>query len=660
MTKLAGPEADPSRRVDLVSRLVGAALTLLLVLLVGRVFQLQVAPADELRPHMGTRMTSVAEPAARGDILDQRGRPLAMSTFGYRAVVDPVEFANPPEEALGMLSRALDLPEDRLGTEIVGAMAFNENAKVANAELGEGVTPTPLKRFVVVSEVLDDSRLEAIRRLDRKKCPGVHLEVRPVRGSLAESLVGPILGRTFFDPSGKETGLMGVEKKLNDQVRPEDGRFRYVRDASGRPLWIDSEGYRAPKPGKDARLSIDLEIQRFVTEELTRGVDEARAQGGRCIILDPNTGEVLAMADLIRHVADAVPYDWVHPIPKDAQPGKPRYIIIPPDEMREKHPDLPALHKNRCVEQVYEPGSTFKCFMWSATTELGLADPAEIVNTEGGHWTTPYGRYIEDVHKYDSLTWAEVLVHSSNIGMSKVTRRMSDQQMRSAVLRFGFGRRTGIDLGGESAGLVTSAKGWGVYTQTSVAMGHEVCVTPVQMVRAFSAFARTGSRAGTIPAIRLTAADPEDPALNIETRVLPPAIADLTRQTLRGVTHNLDQKLAARNPPEAGWRYELFGKSGTAQIPLTDPPPGKKRPKGSDGYFRNQYNSSFIAGGPVENPRLVCIVVIDDPAPELIPRKMHYGAQVAGPVVRRIMERALTYLGLPASPPPSPDRPVGD
>ncbi|MBL8757796.1 MAG: hypothetical protein JNK35_05125 [Phycisphaerae bacterium] len=162
-----------------------------------------------------------------------------------------------------------------------------------------------------------------------------------------------------------------------------------------------------------------------------------------------------------------------------------------------------------------------------------------------------------------------------------------------------------------------------------------------------------------MPPITLMAA-PEDAGRGAEVtkRVLPARVATQVRETLRGVTANLDRKLAAKNPPEAGWKYELFGKSGTAEIPLTKPPPGKKRPKGSDGYFSGQYNSSFIAGGPVEEPRLVCLVVIDDPGPQLVRERRHYGAATAGPVVRRVMERSLSYLGVPASPPPPPDAPV--
>jgi cell division protein FtsI/penicillin-binding protein 2 len=182
-------------------------------------------------------------------------------------------------------------------------------------------------------------------------------------------------------------------------------------------------------------------------------------------------------------------------------------------------------------------------------------------------------------------------------------------------------------------------------------MGHEVAVTPVQMVRGFSAFARNGDLIGTLPEVRFTAVDP-DLGTPEGRRVLPPEIAELTRRTMRGVTQKVDNKLAERDPSAGPPKYEWFGKSGTAEIPLGKPPKGKRRPVGCDGYFRGQYNSSFIAGAPFEHPRLVVLVVIDDPGPGPISKRQHYGSYVAGPVVRRVLERGLTYLGVPASPLP--------
>ncbi|VAX42583.1 hypothetical protein MNBD_PLANCTO03-1475, partial [hydrothermal vent metagenome] len=188
---------------------------------------------------------------------------------------------------------------------------------------------------------------------------------------------------------------------------------------------------------------------------------------------------------------------------------------------------------------------------------------------------------------------------------------------------------------------------WSHWTQESVAYGHEVAVTPVQMARAFCAFARSGEMAGTLPTVRLLAAKPGSAESDAIVRALPTDVATLTRETLRHVAVKVEQNMAAdAERPEAGWRYQMFGKSGTAEIPLGKAPEGKKRPRRSTGYFDNQYNSSFVAGAPLETPRLLVVVVIDDPGPALVEARQHYGSRVAGPVARRVLERSLTYLGV--------------
>lgn len=642
------------RRIDAASGWIVVGMLVLMLVMLGRVVQLQAWPTPALAEHRGDRASTVPEPGRRGDLLDRRGRVLAASTFGQRVFVDPTALRSPPGEDVVTLADALGVPAEKLGLRIQDAMKTNElrARHLVAAEVGPVVpedvaatAPLPLIRFLRVSDVLPDERLELVRKL---KVPGVHLETRAVRETTDDELVGSILGLV----GASEKGEMGAERFLNNRLSPKAGHIEYVRDARMRPLWVEPGGFHPPQRGEDVRLSLDLNLQRIAVEELTRGVEEAHAEGGRLVMMDPRTGEVLAMVDIFRQVTDAVEYDWKTLIPKDKQPGTPRYITIRPDPARDVHA---SLGRNRCVEDVYEPGSTFKPFMWAAVTEQGRVQPSDTFDTENGVWTTDYGRTIRDVVKRPQQTWAEVLINSSNIGMAKGTSRLSAKEMHDAVRKFGFGRTTGTGLGGESPGIVTALKDWRNYTHTSVAMGHEVAVTPVQMARAFCVFARTGEDAGTLPGVRLTAAtDPIKPELQVTKRVLPAAIADITRNTMRGVTANLDRKLAQRKTPEIGWRYELFGKSGTAEIPIGRPPEGKRRPKGSDGYFRSQYNSSFIAGGPVEDPRLVMVVVIDDPGPDRVRAREHYGASTAGPVVRRTMERALAYLGAPPSVTPTP------
>ncbi len=633
------------QRIGLIGAWMTGAVTAVLVLVFFRVVQLQVAPEEPLLDHRSERLTTLTEPAVRGEIRDIRGRPLAATTFARRVAVDPVHFPNPPHEALTALAEGIGIDEAEVAERLIPRMEKNLAIQRARAE-GRDVDES-LSRYVSIGPVLEDWRADRIAAL---KLPGVFLERRAVRRLIEPELTGAIVGFVGID----HDGLLGAEHTLDERLQGESGRISYVRDARGKPMWVIPGGYVPADRGDDVRLSIDLELQRIAVEELQRGIEECDAAGGRLVMMNPRTGEILALVDLTRHIPDAIPFDWDNPWGPPNSAGKPRYITIRPDPQREVHP---AMGRNRCVEHIYEPGSTFKPFMWAVTTELGLAAPEEVIDTEGGFWRTPYGRSVKDVVRREEMTWAEVLINSSNIGMAKVTRRMSDAQMREGVLRFGFGSKTNISLPGEAAGLVTSLANWSKYTQTSVAMGHEISVTPVQIARAFCAFARDGENgqlAGTLPQARLVAVSAEEAARldrDFSARAISADIARLTRDTMRGVTHNLDERLLFNQGPDAEpFRYELFGKSGTAEIPLGAPPKGKRLPRGVKGYYPDQYNSSFICGGPAERPRLVLVVVIDDPGPARVAARTHYGSATAGPVARRVMERALAYMGVPPSP----------
>lgn len=484
---------------------------------------------------------------------------------------------------------------------------------------------------------------------------GVVLERVQVRDFVAPPDVASLVGKVGFG----HTGLMGAELRKEGTLGGEAGKISYVRDRWGRPLWIEDGFIDTPEHGKPARLSIDLEIQAIATQELQAQVEKMNAAGGRIVILDSLTGEVLAMTDIVRHIPEAQPFPWV---PVDEK-GKRisdgnydesvRYVALRDDPARAIHP---ALGRNRCVEDVYEPGSTFKPFVWATITELGLLPVDKMIDTEGGRWRAPDGRPLSDVVERDRQTWGEVLVNSSNIGMVKGAQLMTHKQLHDCVRRFGFGERTGLDLPGETAGIVTRLPDWKLYTQVSVSYGHNIAVTPVQMARAFAVFSRPGAKAGLLMPIRLSAAEDTE-ASPVAFRVLPADLAMQTRDIMAKVVESVERRWMKDETPPGGWRYTLFGKSGTALIPLGAPPKGFARPANMQGksYLGNQFISSFVAGGPVENPRLVCVAIIDDPgpAPAGVSRKSRYGSSAAGPVARRALERALTYLGVPAS-----DRPV--
>lgn len=685
-------------RANLTGAVFLSLTTLGLVGLFARVVQLQLRPDPRLGETVGTRTGVQTEEPARGDLMDRRGRLLSVTRFAHRIVVDPTQLERNKlsevkrkhpitlEDVMDGIATASGRSLPDIAKELTGAMIENDRRRAFLREIGwmegepqepehrppvheaglddlPGASPileseptadplatSPLKpkwpaRYLAMSGVISD---DAAATLKARNFPGVSLERVPVREYPGGSTVAPIVGRVGFD----KTGTVGAELSMYDKLEGTPGRITYVRSASGRPLWVAPGSVTPAVHGADIRLSIDLEIQRIAQEELFRGVNEYKAAGGRVVVMDPNTGEILAMVDLTRPVPEAVPYPFV-PIGNKPNAAAPeyvseakRYVVIQEDKAREVHP---ALGHNRCVESVYEPGSTFKAFMWSLVTETGRLHTSDVLNTENGYWVTSYHREIKDVKPKASQTWHDVLVNSSNIGMGKGCERLSFAEMQKGVLRWGFGKKTGLPLPGEAAGLVTPIDRWKITSTHSVAFGNEVAVTPVQMVRAYAAFCRQGEAAGTIGPIRLTAASESDLKSDVMYRVIPSKVALLARDAMAAVAENMETSLATRSG-EKDWRYEIFGKSGTSKIPVGKPPEGYRLPHGTKGYLQKQYTSSFLAGGPLENPRLVVLVIIDDPGPELTHTNRAYGALTAGPVNRRIFERALTYLGVPPSP----------
>ncbi|MEM1329506.1 MAG: penicillin-binding protein 2 [Planctomycetota bacterium] len=697
------PQSKPSeRRADAASAWFLGLFLMLSVIALGRVAQLQLAPSPVLERAVQARLAGETTPGLRGDVVDRRGRVLSLTRYGWRVVVDPVALepgvarrGPSTDEVIVTLSEMLGLDPGEVGARVFGKIAINDerrppaetepplppslaaragvawdrlqvalDARAARAEpdstgthAQERTSRPRLIRYVPFEPLLDDAQAS---RLRAERLPGVVLERVPVREYPGGDLAASIVGKVGFG----HVGLLGVERTLNEQLKGEATGARYVRDAWGQPLWMDAGEWQDPIGRVDgARLSLDLEIQRIAHAELERGVADAGAQGGRLIAMDPATGELLAMVDLIRQAPDAIEFPW---IPQDTPRADSRrdvdfsrrYRVIKPDPRRETHP---SMGRNRCVEDVYEPGSTFKSLVWTSLTGLGVTEPAEVFDTHDGRWRTEYGRRVEDVHKAEEMTWAEVLQYSSNIGMVQAAERISFDRLRRAIRDWGFGRQTGIGLPGETAGVVTSARDWNKYTHTSVAFGYEVAVTPVQMIRAFSALARSGEMAGTLPPVRLLATDAAQARLDLVERAVPSWAALEARAPMTLTAESMQAHMNRRWPESTTdpalrhtTRYSMFGKSGTAKIPISDPPEGFKRPRGIPGFFPEQYFASFIAAAPAERPRVVVLVVIDDPAPDQIRKRRHYGSQAAGPVVRRFVERTLAYLGAPPSDTPEP------
>ena len=587
-----------SRRVRAWTGGVLICVGALLSLTVLRVAHLKLLPPPELDSTLGSRTSTTRELASRGRILDRRGRVLATTTVGHKLFADPaliwergwtriregmardpeaVVSTDPFQEVSGALGQAIDMP--------AGAILERLRGKAES-------------RYIVLDADLSDHELDGVRTLGLE---GVGTEQKLVRHYPHAPIGSQLVGRTNID----QQGLSGMELMQERALAPATGKLTFLRDARRNALHIDDDAYVPPRPGRDVRLTIDLVIQEIAERRLAKAVSQYNAGGGRIVVVDPQTGDVLAMADILRKRSG-----WSE---------------VTEDKDRAKDP---ALGRNRCVTDAYEPGSTFKPFVWATATELGIFAPStRLATPKDGPYRTAFGRAIRDVHYYGSVDWETVLVKSLNSGMAMAGERMSFDQMRGGVVdRFGFGHRTGVGLPGEEEGLLTPASKWTKWTQTSVAMGHEIGVTPVQMARAFSAFCTDGS----IPTLRLVlpADDQGSPSAPPRTPVLAEPVALVAREAMeRVLAEGTGRKAQSAT-------YRMFGKSGTAQLP---------KPKGQGrGYYEDRYVSSFIAGAPLANPRLVVLCVIDDPDR----RKGHFGGSIAGPVVRDVIDESLNYLGV--------------
>jgi len=589
---------NPSTRIRGWSRGVVVLTIAALVATLARTAQLKTVPPSKLIPAMGSRTSTSAELASRGRILDRRGRILATSIVGYRLFADPAT----------IWKRGNDRIREGLKDDPQASISgdpFTDVAAALSTVLGkpsadiEGIFRLRADdRYVILDGDLSEVELDGVKSL---AIEGLGVESKLVREYPQGSVAVSVVGKVGFE----HKGLSGAELSFESDLAAKNGKLTFLRDVQRNVLHIEDGNFIPADDGTDVRLTIDVVLQDIAEKRLAEAVRQYNAGGGRLVALDPETGDVLAMVDILRTRSG-----W-----KEITADPARRID-------------PALARNRCLTDPFEPGSTFKPFVWETATEIGIFSLNSIVPTPTvGPYRTSFGRAIRDVKYYGPVPWRTVLVKSLNSGMAIAGERMSFEDMQHKVVeRFGFGQLTHLGVSGETAGIVTSPAAWSKFTQTSVSMGHEIGVTPVQMVRAFSSFCN----GGWMPQPRIALPiGPDGRVLPTkQTPVIPANIALETRSAMEGVlTEGTGRKAQSA-------LYRMFGKSGTAQLPK---PAGQGK-----GYFEDRYVANFIAGAPYEHPRIVVLCVLDDPDKS----KGHFGGSVAGPVVRDFIDEALQYLGV--------------
>jgi cell division protein FtsI (penicillin-binding protein 3) len=501
----------------------------------------------------------------RGLVLDRHERELARSINAESFFVVPLEIQN-VEEAAARLAPLVKVKADDLAARLREAQATK-------------------RKFTWVARKLDDQSAEAVRALNLK---GVYSYKESKRFYPNGNLAAHVLGFVGLD----EVGLGGVEQAYNAQIQGEAGKVYVELDArrqSYSSVEVDAH------PGQTVVLTIDQMVQYRTEQALSAAVERSHAKSGTAIVLDPRTGEILALAN-------APTFD--------------------PNDVRASSAQARA---NQALQNIYEPGSTFKIVAYSAAIEKGLVKPTDRIDCQMGAITVA-GRLVHDHHAFGSLTIAEALAKSSNVAAIKLGLRVGDAEMYEYMRRFGFGQKTRVELPGETAGLVRKVENWQPSSMGSIAIGQEVGVTPVQMAAAFAALANDGVRVQphlvrevrALDGSLVYKAEPE------QHTVIHPETARQLRHMLEGVTLNGTAKQAQLNG------YTAAGKTGTAQ---------KIDPK-TRAYSTTKFVGSFVGFAPVENPSVVIIVVIDEPM------GAYHGGEVAAPVFREIAEQILPELNV--------------
>ena len=498
----------------------------------------------------------------RGPIYDRNGRELAMSIPVDSCFADPAEITD-PEMVAHLLSHILGTPAEEIQQKLAESRSF--------VWIARKITP------------------EQAARIQALNLRGIYFQKENKRFYPEHSLSAAVLGYVDVD----EHGLGGVEYSLDKEIRGRPGRLMVTADA--RRQWLD----RSETPsdtGDTVVLTIDQTIQYIAEKALADGIARTHAKGGSVVVQDPNTGQLLA-------VANYPTFD-----PNDAHAYPPEDFI------------------DRAVSSAYEPGSIMKTILFSAAIQEGVVQPTELVDCQMGSIVIA-GTLIHDHKPYGLLSVEQVLTNSSDVGSIKIAMRLGAPKYYQYIRSFGLGQLTGIDLPGENHGLLRPLDEWTATSVGYIAIGQEISVTPVQMVSAESAIAN----GGTLREPQIIRQVERGGQFVMQGNPDPRRVIDeSTAATMRNMMEQVILVGTGKGFAQPVG-YTAAGKTGTAQ--KIDPATGR--------YSRTQYNASFIGYAPVNNPVVTILVNLDSPVGE------HDGGPTAGPVFKEIAEQVLAYLNVP-------------
>ena len=501
-------------------------------------------------------------PARRGAILDREGEPLAISVDLQTVWTDPQQVDDPAAEA-AKLAPLLKLDAQELEQKLACDCRFQYLARQVSPKVAQTVKGLEL--------------------------PGVYLEAEPKRYYPGHRLGSHILG--FVDIDGQ--GLEGVEAQYDDILSGQPGFLTLEQDPAGNQLPQAEFEEKRSQPGRSLYLTLDKELQYFTQATLAQAVKTYSADAATAIVMKPDTGEILALANV-----------------PDFDPNRPADFST-------------TERRNRAITDVYEPGSAYKLVTASGALEVGAVTPSTTFTVPDSFAYSDRVFHDSHPHPTERMTTAEIIEQSSNVGTIQVGLRLGEKRLDRYVRKFGFGSVTGLDFPGESPGIVLDRSDWTGPTIATVSIGQGIAVTPLQMAAAYSTIAN-GGRSVEPKLVAATVgangrAEPSPPPAT--RRVVSERTADQVTKILTRVTEK-GTGLQAQVPG-----YDIAGKTGTAQKPL------------ATGGYGNSYMGSFAGFAPASRPEIVVIVILDEPNPI-------WGGETAAPTFQTITQFALRHLGV--------------
>lgn len=545
--------------------LIGVFFGLLASSLIARAVHLQVLNKDFLNHQADARHLRVEKISAhRGTITDRNGEPLAISTPVDSIWANPKELA-PAVDDVPQLARVLGVDSQQLIRRITRSMD---------------------KEFLYLKRRLSPEKAQEVLALE---LPGVNVQREYRRYYPAGEVAGHLIGFTDIDDDGQE----GLELAFNHWLAGEMGAKRVLKDRHGRSV-ENVESIRPPHHGKELRTSIDLRIQYVAYRTLKAAIQTHNAESGSIVVLDVQTGEVLAIVN------------------------QPTYN---PNDRSQFSAER---YRNRAITDIFEPGSSIKPLVVAAALESGEYRPSSVIDTAPGYVVVG-PKTIEDRRNLGRISLTTILARSSNVGATKLAMSLQSDQLWNTMTNFGLGSLTASGFPGESAGLLTHFSHWRPISQATLAYGYGLSVTPLQLAQAYGVLGSNGQ----LRPISLVAVDKSADGDQIISRDSATAVRRMLEEVVRPGGTGTGASVTG---------YRIAGKTGTSWK------------FAAGGYSKDKYISVFAGLAPASNPRLAAVVVIDEPTGEL-----YYGGDVAAPVFADVMSESLRLLAVPPDALPARD-----